>query len=45
MNYGVNGVIYRDIDQLFFSEYIFGTNRAIENDFDLLGWLNQEEVK
>lgn len=41
MNYGVNGVIYKEIDQLFFSEYILGTDRAIENDFDLLGWLNQ----
>lgn len=43
MKYGVNGVRYRDINQLFFSEYIFGADRAIENDFDLLGWLNQEE--
>lgn len=45
MTYGENGVIYRNIDQLFLSEYIFGTGRAIENDFDLLGWLNQKEVE
>ncbi len=43
MNYGINGVTYKDMDQLFFVEDIFGIDRAIENDFDLLGWLNQEE--
>ena len=42
MNYGQNGMTYEDTDQLFFSDYIFGTDRAIENDFDLLGWMNQE---
>ncbi len=42
MNYGVNGMVYKNVDQLFFSEYILGKDRAIENDFDLLGWLNQE---
>ena len=44
MNFGVNGMVYHNIDQLYFSEHIFSTDRAIENDFDLLGWLNQEEM-
>lgn len=43
MNYGQNGMIYRNTEQLFFSEYILGPNRACENDFDFLDWLNQEE--
>lgn len=42
MNYGANGVIYRDIEQLFFSEYILGKERAVENSFELLEWLNKE---
>lgn len=45
VNYGTNGVIYRDIEQSFFSEYIWGTGRAIENSFELLEWLNQEDTE
>lgn len=44
INHGANGVIYRDIEQLFFSECIFGGHRAIENSFDILEWLNQEDT-
>lgn len=44
LNHCVSKIMYQDIDQVIIPEDAFGTDRAIENDFDLLGWLNQEEV-
>lgn len=41
LNYGGNGRIFQEVDQMFLFTNVFDPNRAIENEFDLLGWMNE----